>query len=297
MPGFGAALAIVVGVSVIPISEQFLVPINAFFFSMITCILIYFIGRTRTLSKETMVLAGIAILFLFHSALALLQYPASEEELQAIVFWLFGSLTKVTWSKLAIVSTVLVVIAPLLVKDAWKLTALRLGDEKAKSLGVDIEKLRFKVLILVSILTGAAVCFVGYYRFYRTCRPSYSQDARRRGPEILPACFSPGRGSPAFCCINRQQAGYPRSYFPDRDTNILHRCTDLPFPDTENQESVLVKLQIESLNFAYGSSKPVLTGIHIQALPGEITCLIGPNAAGKSTLLKCVAGLLKQRGT
>ena len=64
---------------------------------MITCLLIYFIGKARSLSTETMVLAGIAILFLFHSALALLQYLASEEELQAVVFWLFGSLTKVTW--------------------------------------------------------------------------------------------------------------------------------------------------------------------------------------------------------
>jgi len=169
--GFGAALAIVIGVGVVPIGEQFLVPINAFFFSMITCILIYFIGRTRALSKETIVLAGIAILFLFHSSLALLQYLASEEELQAIVFWLFGSLMKVTWTKLAVVAAVLVIITPLLVKDAWKLTALRLGDEKAKSLGVDIEKLRLRVLICVSILTGAAVCFVGTIGFIGLAGP------------------------------------------------------------------------------------------------------------------------------
>jgi len=57
-----------------------------------------------------------------------------------------------------------------------------------------------------------------------------------------------------------------------------------------------VKLQIENLSYAYYRSKPVLADINIQALPGEITCLIGPNAAGKSTLLKCIAGLLQAEG-
>lgn len=163
--GFGAALALVLGVGVIPHTEEILVPLNAFFFSMITCLLIYSISKTRRVTTETMVLAGIAVLFLFNSLLALLQYLASEEELQAVVFWLFGSLLKTTWPKLGIASAVLLVVMPLLVKDAWKLTALRLGDEKARSLGVNVERLRLKVFISVSILTAAAVCFVGTIGF------------------------------------------------------------------------------------------------------------------------------------
>ena len=54
---------------------------------------------------------------------------------------------------------------PLLAKDAWKLTSLRLGDEKARSLGVNVERLRLKVFLLVSLLTGSAVCFVGIIGF------------------------------------------------------------------------------------------------------------------------------------
>ena len=57
-----------------------------------------------------------------------------------------------------------------------------------------------------------------------------------------------------------------------------------------------MKLQIENLRFAYKSSNTVLRDIHMQALPGEITALIGPNAAGKSTLLKCLAGVLRPEG-
>jgi iron complex transport system permease protein len=163
--GFGAALAIVVGAGTLPISEDYLVPINAFVFALLTCLLIYFIGRARAITAETMVLAGIGLLFLFHALLALLQYMASAEALQAIVFWLFGSLMKATWPKVGLVAAVLVIALPVLAKDAWKLTALKLGDEKAKSLGINVEQLRLKTFVLISLLTASAVCFVGTIGF------------------------------------------------------------------------------------------------------------------------------------
>ena len=169
--GFGAALALVLGVRLVPYGEHFIVPINAFIFALLACLLIYFISKRTRLSAEAMVLAGIAVLFLFHSSLALLEYFASEEQLQAVVFWLFGNLFKATWLKLGISTAVLLIVVLMLVKDAWKLTALRLGDEKARSLGVNVERLRLKVFVWVSILTGAAVCFVGTIGFVGLAAP------------------------------------------------------------------------------------------------------------------------------
>ncbi|ODA43121.1 iron ABC transporter permease [Desulfosporosinus sp. BG] len=163
--GFGAALAMVVGGGKLPIPEAYLVPSSAFIFALLTCLLIYFIGRARAMTAETMVLAGIGLMFLFHALLALLQYMASAEALQAIVFWLFGSLMKATWPKVGLVSAVLLLAIPMIVKDAWKLTALKLGDEKAKSLGINVERLRLKTFVLISLLTASAVCFVGTIGF------------------------------------------------------------------------------------------------------------------------------------
>ncbi|WP_298197985.1 iron ABC transporter permease [Desulfosporosinus sp.] len=163
--GFGAALAMVIGGGKLPIPEAYLVPSSAFVFALLTCLLIYFIGRARAMTAETMVLAGIGLMFLFHALLALLQYMASPEALQAIVFWLFGSLMKATWPKVGLVSAVLVLAIPMIVKDAWKLTALKLGDEKAKSLGINVERLRLKTFVLISLLTASAVCFVGTIGF------------------------------------------------------------------------------------------------------------------------------------
>jgi len=57
-----------------------------------------------------------------------------------------------------------------------------------------------------------------------------------------------------------------------------------------------VKLQIENLKFAYNPASPVLKGIVMEASPGEITALIGPNAVGKSTLLKCIASVVRPQG-
>ena len=57
-----------------------------------------------------------------------------------------------------------------------------------------------------------------------------------------------------------------------------------------------MKLKIEGLDFAYKAGSPVLREVTMEALPGQITALIGPNASGKSTLIKCIAGLLKASG-
>lgn len=169
--GFGAALAIVLGVGVLPFADTLFVPANAFLFSLASCLAIYGIARVKRASSETIVLTGIAVLFLFDALLALLEYMANPEQVQAIVFWLFGSLTKTTWLTLGITTVIVLVVIPLLAMDVWKLTALRLGEEKAKSLGIDVERLRIKGLILISILTATAVAFVGTIGFVGLVSP------------------------------------------------------------------------------------------------------------------------------
>ncbi|WP_048140185.1 FecCD family ABC transporter permease [Methanosarcina horonobensis] len=169
--GFGAALAIVLGVGVLPFADTLFVPINAFVFSLISCMAIYGIARFKQATSETIVLTGIAVLFLFDSLLALLQYTANPEQVQAIVFWLFGSLTRANWTTLGITVGIVLVVIPLLAMDVWKLTALRLGDDKARSLGVNVERMRIKGLILVSVLTATAVAFVGTIGFIGLVAP------------------------------------------------------------------------------------------------------------------------------
>ena len=168
--GFGAALVIVLGVTM-PVPEAYGIPLMAFLFAGIACAGVYGIGQARDSSPEMLVLAGIALLFLFQALLALLQFIASPEALQQIVFWLFGSLQKATWSKLWIITAVLVACIPVLVTDVWRLTALKLGDERARGLGVDVRRLRLRSFALISALTGVAVAFVGTIGFVGLVAP------------------------------------------------------------------------------------------------------------------------------
>jgi iron complex transport system permease protein len=163
--GFGAALAIVVGVGVLPFADHLFVTLNAFLFAMLASLLVYGFSRLRGVSTESMVLVGIALVFLFSSLLALLQYIASEQALQQIVFWTMGSLARTTWGKVGVAALVFAGTLPYFVAQSWKLTALRLGEEKAHSLGIDTQRLRLSILIAVSILASVAVAFVGTVGF------------------------------------------------------------------------------------------------------------------------------------
>lgn len=163
--GFGAALAIVLGVALVPGIGEYMIPLNAFLMAMAAALVIHLFSRLRGVTAETIVLLGIALVFTFNAALALLQYLASEQALGAIVFWTMGSLVKATWEKVAITALILAVTIPLFARHAWALTALRLGDDKAASFGVKVGRLRLETLLLVSLLAAIPVSFVGTIGF------------------------------------------------------------------------------------------------------------------------------------
>lgn len=168
--GFGAALAIVLGVY-LPIPQEILVPLAAFILCGTTCGLILVFTKGRHASPEAMVLVGIALLFLFQSLQALMQYLASPEVLQQIVFWMFGSLNRATWPKVGIVALVILLVTPVLMRDSWRLTALRMGEVRAAALGIQVQRLRFRTFFVVSLLTATAVCFAGTIGFIGLVAP------------------------------------------------------------------------------------------------------------------------------
>ncbi|MEW4399261.1 iron ABC transporter permease [Agrobacterium tumefaciens] len=162
---FGAALALVGGVAIFPGAVQYMVPINAFIMAMIAALFIHFASTMRGVTVETIVLLGIALVFTFNAALSLLEYLASEQALAAVVFWTMGSLTKATWEKVYITGGILLVTVPMFMRNAWALTALRLGDDKAASMGINVRRLRLQTMLTVSLLAAIPVSFVGTIGF------------------------------------------------------------------------------------------------------------------------------------
>ena len=162
---FGASLAIVLGISVIPAVGHFLVTANAFVFALITCSLILVAARIKGVGPETMILFGIAIFFTFSALLALMQYMASEDQIARIVFWMMGSLSRASWEKILFGTLLLGVALPFSLLRTWQMTGLRMGEATAESLGIDVGRLRIEMLICISILAATAVSFVGTVGF------------------------------------------------------------------------------------------------------------------------------------
>ena len=164
--GFGASLAMVVGFgSITTLLGPFVITVSAFAFSLLACFGIYTISRTKGFTSSIMVLSGIGMVFFFQAGQSFLQYIASDEALSGIVFWTFGSLTKASWIKAAIVIAVYIVIFAVVYANAWKLTAVSMGDERARALGVQVDNLRRTMFVCISLLTATAVSFVGSIGF------------------------------------------------------------------------------------------------------------------------------------
>lgn len=168
--GFGAALAILTGFS-LPFLPWLTIPLSAFIMCVLAAALVFAFSKVRGMRPEIMVLAGIATLFMFQSAQSLVQYMAAPEVLQAIVFWLFGSLLKASWNNVPIVAVVFAMTSLAVLPNLWQLTALRLGDARAAAIGVDVSRLRIKLFGVVALLTAGAVAFVGTIGFVGLVAP------------------------------------------------------------------------------------------------------------------------------
>jgi iron complex transport system permease protein len=139
--------------------------VNAFLFAFGAAMLVHAFTLWRGATSETMILFGIALMFTFNALLALLQYRASETQLVQIVFWMMGSLQRASLGGIGVAAGVLALCGLLLWRRRWALTAMRFGDDRAASLGVDPRRLRLEVLLLVALLSATAVSFVGVVGF------------------------------------------------------------------------------------------------------------------------------------
>jgi iron complex transport system permease protein len=124
---FGASLAIVLDVAIPGVSQTWIVSANAFVFALLSALLLDSVARWRGMNTAGVVLLGIALVFAFHALVSLMQFIASADALQGLVFWTLGSLARADWPKIAVLAIALALALPLSMRNAWTLTALRLG--------------------------------------------------------------------------------------------------------------------------------------------------------------------------
>lgn len=179
---FGASLSIVTGFPFTPL-HWINVSVAALVFSLGACCMIYFVCKKLNTDTKGMILLGMVVTFLFNALQSLMQYIADRDQLSEIMHWMFGSLSKSSWSGNLFCGIVFLLFFLLTMKTSWKLTAFSAGEERASSLGIDISKLRLSVFFYSSCLTAAAVSYVGSIGFIGLVAPhiarSYVSDDQR----------------------------------------------------------------------------------------------------------------------
>jgi len=172
---FGAAFAIVAfgsgrisshGGSAVTFTMPYIIAISAFSFSMISTGVIILLTRYRDASPETLVLAGVAMGSLFTAGVTSLRYFAQDEvQLSAIIFWTFGDLGRTGWTTAGIIAVASVICATYFFFNRWKYNAMNGGENVARSLGINTERVRITGLIVASMITALIVSFVGIIGF------------------------------------------------------------------------------------------------------------------------------------
>lgn len=174
--GFGAALAMVLGAGFVGWGK-YIVATNAFMFATLASFLVYGLAKLRGATSEGMILAGIAIMYMFSALTSMLEYMGKKEDVHAIVFWLMGNLGGADFGKVIVVLIVISISLSLLMMRSWDLNALALGDEAAGSLGVNVESVRMVGMVLSALATSGVICFTGTIGFVGLVSPHITRMA------------------------------------------------------------------------------------------------------------------------
>lgn len=148
-----------------------LMSLVAFIFSLLSAGIMFVVARIKQASSETMILTGIALMYLFSALTSLFEYMGTTEQVYEIVFWFFGSLSKAGWREVGLAAAMILLPFPFLLRAAWDFNILAHGDESAISLGVRPDRLRLWAIAEASLITAGAICFTGVIGFVGLVAP------------------------------------------------------------------------------------------------------------------------------
>jgi len=170
---FGAGMAILMGISAA--AGTLGIILNSFLFSLIPAAIIIISSIRRSMMPTTLILIGISISYLFGAANTIMQYFGEGEAVKAVVFWTVGDLNNAILSNVPILFFTLLftVIASFCL--VHNLELLRMGDDTATSLGIDVKSTRLLAVLLACFSTSVAICFTGAIGFICLLAPHVSR--------------------------------------------------------------------------------------------------------------------------
>ncbi|MFE8915877.1 FecCD family ABC transporter permease [Streptomyces globisporus] len=183
----GAAVGAVASIALgLTFFGNWTITVFAFLAGLATVLLVYALSRSGGRTEVvTLILTGIAVNAFAGALIGLFIFFADNAQITQITFWQLGSLSQATWPKvLAVLPCALagLLIAPF---HSRKLDLLALGERPARHLGVDVERLRIVLVLVVALLTAAAVAVAGIISFVGLLVPHLLRMANGPGHRFL----------------------------------------------------------------------------------------------------------------
>ncbi|EKE87665.1 FecCD family ABC transporter permease [Idiomarina xiamenensis] len=190
----GAAVAALAMISLGPqlgVSGSLWVTVAAFVGALLSTLLIYRLARhNQQVSVATLLLAGVAINALAGALIGLLSYFASDDALRLMTYWQMGSLAGANWQQLWPGIAVMLISLCLLWRLRSDINVLLLGEQQARYLGIDVARLKRRLIVLVALGVGGAVAMSGMIGFVGLVVPHIARlmvgaDIRRMLPVAM----------------------------------------------------------------------------------------------------------------
>ena len=164
----GATLMIVIGGDLFSQYSLgvFFIPLAAIAGSSLVILMLYFMTKGFGYEGVTyMLLVGIAINAIAGVGIGILTYISSDAELRSLTFWTMGSFGGVTWPLLLPVILIIVLAIFIMIPYSRQLDLLQLGEPEAYRLGVDVQKLKYTIILTCAASVGASVALSGMIGF------------------------------------------------------------------------------------------------------------------------------------
>ncbi|MEV8002167.1 MULTISPECIES: iron ABC transporter permease [unclassified Streptomyces] len=183
----GAAVGAVASIALgLTFFGNWTITVFAFVAGLATVLLVYALSRSGGRTEVvTLILTGIAVNAFAGALIGLFIFFADNAQITQITFWQLGSLSQATWPK--VLAVLPCALAGLLIAPFYsrKLDLLALGERPARHLGVDVERLRIVLVLVVALLTAAAVAVAGIISFVGLLVPHLLRMANGPGHRFL----------------------------------------------------------------------------------------------------------------
>ena len=157
----GAGMGASIGIAFLPNvpgSPQIL----SFVFGFGAFLIAYYVAKSKGETPVvSLVLAGVIVTALFSAGLSLIKFFTDVNQMAGVVYWLMGSLAITGWSEVLKSAPIILVSYVLIYLMRWRLNVLSMGDEEAKSLGVNVQRDRLIILIATTLMVSALISVAG----------------------------------------------------------------------------------------------------------------------------------------